>query len=334
MRYLTTFGALACVALAHLATPVASTQTAGLRTGRVEMRPLDRFERQIARKAVSDSLLFATAAAAGIHAQKTAYQGADSFPVPAYVFSSRDTTGRQPLIILVHGGIHSDFGAHYATEVIALVRLGYVVIAPEYRGSTGYGRSHYEAIDYGGKEVEDCIAAIDYAARHVPWADTGRVAMLGWSHGGFIALHAVLRQPERFRAAVAHVPVADLPTRIRTHDDAYHELYVQQPGFGARLEDDPRPYIARSPIAHARALRRPVLVHTADNDEDVFIIENRNLRDSMLVAGMVDNGLYTYREWRNPPGGHAFSRLDTPQGRESWRATAEFLERHLAPQTR
>lgn len=296
---------------------------------RVEVAPLDYFERQIARKALNDSLLFARVSA--VRAWKTVYPGADGFRVPAYVFSPRDTTVRRPLIILVHGGIHADFAAHYATEVQALVRLGYVVIAPEYRGSTGYGRAHYEAIDYGGKEVEDCIAAIDYAALAVPWADTSRVAIFGWSHGGFIALHAVLRQPQRFRAAVAHVPVADLPARMLTHDEAYHELYVRQPGFGGRLEDDPRPYIERSPTAHVRSLRRPVLVHTADNDEDVLIIENHNLRDSMQVAGMIDNGLFTYREWHAPPGGHSFSRLDTRQGRESWAETVAFLRRHLQP---
>jgi dipeptidyl aminopeptidase/acylaminoacyl peptidase len=295
---------------------------------RVEVRTLDRFERQVARKAASDSLLFAHVGQA-VLARKTVYPGADSFPVPAYVFSPRDTTVARPLVILVHGGIHSDFGSSHAIEVRELVALGYVVIAPEYRGSTGYGRAHYEAIDYGGKEVEDCIAAIDYAARAVPWADTSRVAIFGWSHGGFIALHAVLRRPELFRTAVAHVPVADLPTRMRLHSDAYHELYVRQPAFGARVEVSPEPYVRRSPIAHARALRRPVLVHAAANDDDVFIIENRNLRDSMQVAGMIERGLYTYREWHAPPGGHSFSRMPTPEGRESWRETVAFLARHL-----
>lgn len=317
---------LASLVLLGAVAPLAAQGNPG-REPVVEVRPLDRFERQIVQKAVNDSALFARTA--GLLARKTAYRGADGFVVPAYVFGPRDTTVRRPLVILVHGGIHADFAAHYATEVVALVRLGYAVIAPEYRGSTGYGRAHYDAIDYGGLEVEDCIAAIDYAARALPWVDTSRVAIFGWSHGGFIALHAVFRQPHRFRAAVAHVPVADLPARMRTHSDAYHELYVRQPGFGARLEDDPRPYIARSPIAHARSLRRPVLVHVADNDDDVFIVENHNLRDSMRVAGMIDNGLFTYREWRSPPGGHSFSRMDSPEGRESWAETVAFLAKHL-----
>jgi dipeptidyl aminopeptidase/acylaminoacyl peptidase len=328
MHNITRFAAF--VLATTLAAGPASPQQSGAATSSVDVRPLDRFERQVLRKALNDSALFADVGRT-VRTAKTTYAGADGFTVPAYVFSPHDTTARRPLIILVHGGIHSDFAAHHATEVTALVRLGYVVIAPEYRGSTGYGRAHYEAIDYGGKEVEDCIAAIDFAAAHLPWVDTSRVAMFGWSHGGFIALHAIVRQPERFRAAVAHVPVADLPVRMRTHDDAYHELYVRQPAFGARVDENPEPYIRRSPIAHARALRRPVLVHTASNDDDVFIIENHNLRDSMQVAGMIDNGLFTYREWTDPPGGHSFSRLDSPAGRESWAETVAFLARHLEP---
>jgi hypothetical protein len=151
IRNITTIAALGIAVLAPWAPPAAAQP--GLRgTARVEVRPLDRFEQQIVRKAASDSALFRAVGSAML-ARKTVYAGADGFRVPAYVFSPPDTTGRYPVIVLVHGGIHSDFGAHYATEVVSLVRLGYVVIAPEYRGSTGYGRAHYAAIDYGGKEV-------------------------------------------------------------------------------------------------------------------------------------------------------------------------------------
>jgi dipeptidyl aminopeptidase/acylaminoacyl peptidase len=231
----------------------------------------------------------------------------------------------------VHGGVHGDFDEIYVPHIRSLVAQGYVIVAPEYRGSTGYGRRHYNAIDYGGKEVEDVIAGRDFIAGYASWADTSRTGILGWSHGGFIALHAIFRRPELFRVAVAHVPVADLPTRIRTHSAEYHRIFAEQPGFGGSLEQRPEKYIERSPIAHVRKLKTPLLVHTADNDDDVFIIENHNLRDSMVVAGMDRKGLYTYREWHNPPGGHAFNRVDSPQARESWRESIAFLNRHLAP---
>jgi dipeptidyl aminopeptidase/acylaminoacyl peptidase len=213
--------------------------------------------------------------------------------------------------------------------VRSLVSQGYLVIAPEYRGSTGYGKEHYDSIDYGGKEVEDVVAARDFLAKLVPYADTARLGIMGWSHGGFITLHAIFRHPELFKAAVAHVPVADLPTRMRTHSAEYRRIFAEQKGFGGTLEQNPKPYVERSPVAHARELRTPLLVHVADNDQDVFIIENHNLRDSMHVAGKDRDGLYTYREWHQPPGGHEFSRVDTPQARESWAESLAFLNRYL-----
>ena len=293
--------------------------------------PLDVFERQILEKQLTDIELYEQLGGEAIM-RKVRYAAADGLEIPAYVFAPRDTTRRYPALIMVHGGIHGDFDAIHAPQVRDLVRQGYVIIAPEYRGSTGYGQAHYDAIDYGGEEVEDCIAAIDYLRARVPFADADRVGILGWSHGGFIALHAIFRKPDLFRAAVAHVPVTDLPTRIRTHSEGYHRLFYEQKGFGARLEENPTPYIERSPIAHARKLRTPLLVHAADNDDDVLIIENRNLRDSMVVAGNDLNGLYTYKEYHNPPGGHAFSVLPTPQGRESWAETVRFLNRYLSPE--
>lgn len=292
---------------------------------------LDEFERRRIRKELTD-LAFHAELGDEMIVRKVNYAADDGLRIPAYLFASFDTARARPVVLMVHGGIHGDFDEQYVWQVRSLVAEGYLIVAPEYRGSTGYGREHYDAIDYGGKEVEDVISARDFLAERVPYADTSRMGLIGWSHGGFIALHAVIRRPELFKVAVAHVPVTDLPTRIRTHSEAYHRLFVEQRGFGARLEENPRPYVERSPIAHARTLKTAVLVHAADNDEDVFIIENRNLRDSMVAAGKDREGMYTYREWHNPPGGHIFSRLRTPQGFESWRESVAFLNRYLAPE--
>ncbi|MFN2564524.1 MAG: alpha/beta hydrolase family protein, partial [Gemmatimonadaceae bacterium] len=288
------------------------------------------FARQVMLKRYVDAM-FVVVLEGEMLVRKVGYPAPDGLTIPAYFFSPRDTTWRRPVLLFVHGGVHGDFGLGHLEKVRDLVQRGYVIVAPEYRGSTGYGRRFYDAIDYGGREVDDVIAARDFLAREVPWADLDRTAVMGYSHGGYIALFAVIRRPELFRAAVAHVPVADLPARMRTHPAWYQALFAAQPAYGGTLETHPRPYIERSPSSHARALRRPVLVHAADNDQDVFIVENRILRDSMVAAGKDTAGLYTYREWHNPPGGHSFGALDTPEGRESWRETVAFLARHLGP---
>jgi dipeptidyl aminopeptidase/acylaminoacyl peptidase len=263
---------------------------------------------------------------------KVSYAGADDMIIPAYLFMPRDSTRKHAAIIMVHGGVHGDFETLYVPEVRSLVARGYIVIAPEYRGSSGYGRSHYDAIDYGGKEVEDVIQAHDYLAALVPSADLDRLGIMGWSHGGFITLHSIFRRPELFKVAVAHVPVADLPTRMQMHSEGYRRTFAAQKGYGGTFEQNPAPYIVRSPISHARELQVPLLVHTADNDEDVYIPENRHLRDSMVVAGKDTAGLYTYKEWHNPPGGHEFSRVDTKQAHESWTETLAFLDARLHPE--
>jgi dipeptidyl aminopeptidase/acylaminoacyl peptidase len=286
------------------------------------------FAQQVVQKRYVDAL-FTIALEREMLVRKVGYPATDRLTIPAYLFSPFDTTASRPVLFFVHGGIHADFGLGHLPQVRELVQRGYVVIAPEYRGSTGYGRAFYDAIDYGGLEVDDVIAARDYLAREVPWADLDRSAVIGYSHGGYIALLAVTRRPDLFRAAVAHVPVANLPARMRTHSEAYQALFAAQPAYGGTFTDNPRPYIERSPSSHARVLRTPVLVHVADNDQDVFIVENRILRDSMVAAGKDTLGLYTYREWRNPPGGHSFGVLDTPEGRESWRETLVFLRRNL-----
>jgi dipeptidyl aminopeptidase/acylaminoacyl peptidase len=291
------------------------------------------FARQVVQKRYVDAV-FAGVLGSEMIVRKVGYPAPDLLTIPAYFFSPRDTSVSRPVILFVHGGVHGDFGLGHLGRVRDLVRQGYVIVAPEYRGSTGYGRRFYDAIDYGGREVDDVIAARDFLAREAPWADLERTAVMGYSHGGYIALFAVIRRPELFRAAVAHVPVADLPARMRTHPAWYEALFAAQPAYGGTLEENPRPYVERSPSSHARSLRRPVLVHAADNDQDVFIIENRILRDSMVAAGKDTAGLYTYREWHDPPGGHSFGALDTPEGRESWRETVAFLARYLGPERR
>jgi dipeptidyl aminopeptidase/acylaminoacyl peptidase len=286
--------------------------------------------RQVDEKRQTDAE-FAASLARDAVVRRIAWAGTGDLTVPAYLFAPRDTSVRHPVVLFVHGGVHADFDLVHLAQVRDLVHRGWVVVAPDYRGSTGYGARYYEAIDYGGLEVDDVLGARDWLARFAPWADLDRVAIMGYSHGGYIALLAVMRHPELFRAAVAHVPVADLPTRMRTHPSWYQALFAAQPAYGATLDENPLPYVARSPSAHARELRVPVLSHVADNDEDVHIEENHILRDSMVAAGKVREGLYTYREFHAPPGGHSFGvLLDTPAGRESWSATLRFLDEHVA----
>ncbi|MBA3403803.1 MAG: prolyl oligopeptidase family serine peptidase, partial [Gemmatimonadaceae bacterium] len=158
------------------ATPAAGQALPATAVVPVQASPsLDRFAQQQLFKRLTD-LSFMTQLSDEMIVKKVEYSGADKMTIPAYFFAPNDTITRHPVVIVVHGGVHGDFSDLYVPHVRSLVNEGYIVVAPEYRGSTGYGRSHYDAIDYGGKEVEDAIAARQYLADLVPNADLTRLA--------------------------------------------------------------------------------------------------------------------------------------------------------------
>ena len=145
----------------------------------------------------------------------------------SYVFIPRkiDYNKKYPLLVFPHGGVHSNFSTYYTHIVRELMAQGYVVIAPEYRGSTGYGRGMYESIDYGGLETEDAYAARNYMLENYEFLDKDRVGILGWSHGGLIALMNIFDHPGDYKVAFAGVPVSDLIARMGYSTEGYRELY-------------------------------------------------------------------------------------------------------------
>jgi dipeptidyl aminopeptidase/acylaminoacyl peptidase len=250
------------------------------------------------------------------------------FKMWAYVFTPRGaSSGRRPLLVFPHGGVHGDFTTYYTHIVRELMAEGYVVIAPEYRGSTGYGRGYYEAIDYGGLEVDDVIAARDWAVETIESVDRARVGILGWSHGGLIALMSVFDHPEKFRVAYAGVPVSDIVARMGYQTQSYRDLYSVDYHIGKTAYEDTEEYRRRSPAWNAHKLQTPLLIHTSTNDRDVNVLEVEHLIKSLKAAGKD----FEYKIYEDAPGGHSFNRMDTPLARESRREIYAFLARHLEP---
>ena len=121
----------------------------------------------------------------------------------SYLFFPKnlDTNKKYPLMVLPHGGVHADFTTYYTHIVRELVSQGYVVVAAEYRGSTGYGEGHYKKIDYGGLEVEDVFASKNYMLENYHFIDKTRVGIMGWSHGGLITLFNIFDHPKDYAVA-------------------------------------------------------------------------------------------------------------------------------------
>ncbi|MBL8270226.1 alpha/beta hydrolase family protein, partial [Steroidobacter sp.] len=202
--------------------------------------------------------------------------------LPAYTFVPKALGKRKaPLLVFVHGGVHSNFSGMLIPIARELLQEGYVIIAPEYRGSSGFGRGMYDEIDYGGAEIDDSHAAKDWAVENMPNVDSSRVGIIGWSHGGFHALMNIFRWPTEYQVAYAGVPVSDLVQRI-AYQPSYPEIFNNF--IGKSVNEDPLEYRRRSPVYHADKLQTPLLIHANTSDGDVHIMEVDHLIAALKAA--------------------------------------------------
>lgn len=248
----------------------------------------------------------------------------------SYVFYSRDLdpNKKYPLLLFPHGGVHSDFSTYYAYIVEELVQQGYVIIATEYRGSTGYGWGFYRDIDYGGLETEDVYVGKEYMIENYKFVDRDRVGMLGWSHGGLITLMNLFNHPGEFKCGYAGVPVSDLIARMGYKTQGYRDLYSADYHIGKSAYADVNEYRRRSPAWNAEKLEDPLLVHTNTNDADVNVLEVEHLIKSLKAADKE----FEYKIYQEIPGGHSFNRMDTKIGREIRIEVYKFLAKYLNPE--
>ena len=129
------------------------------------------FKRDMDAKAAIDAQ-YAKASQGVMDYRKVTYRSSvGDMDIPAYLFQPLTKRGPRghAAMIWVHGGVHGNWAITYLPFVKEAVRRGYVIIAPEYRGSTGYGEAHHMAIDYGAKEVDDVMSALTYLKTLRTW---------------------------------------------------------------------------------------------------------------------------------------------------------------------
>lgn len=250
--------------------------------------------------------------------------------IHAYTFIPKklDRSKKQPLIVMVHGGVHSNFSSGSAHIVRELLEQGYTIISTDYRGSTGYGRSYYQLIDYGGREVDDVYIGKQWMLENYSFLDPQRVGIIGWSHGGLITLMNIFQHPKDYAVAYAGVPVSDLIFRMGYHDPSYLAEYSAPYHIGQTVRQDMREYERRSPIAYVKDLATPLLIHTNTIDEDVNVLEVERLIQALKAEGKQ----FEYKIYQAAPGGHMFNRLDTKLARDSRAEVYKFLAQYLKPE--
>jgi len=247
----------------------------------------------------------------------------------SYVFIPQklDRSKKYPLLVLPHGGVHADFTTYHTHIIRELIAQGYIVVAPEYRGSTGYGRAFYEQIDYGGLEVEDNHVARDHMVENYDIVDADRVGLIGWSHGGLIALMDIFEHPNDYKVAFAGVPVSDLVQRMGYYTDEYRAMFSAPYHIGKTANEDVQEYRRRSPVNHVQKLQTPLLIHTNTNDDDVNVLEVEHLIEALKAAGKK----FEYEIFKDIPGGHSFDRIDTRKAKEIRLKIYKFLAGYLKP---
>jgi dipeptidyl aminopeptidase/acylaminoacyl peptidase len=202
-----------------------------------------------------------------------ALEGILTFP------SNYQAGNKYPFLVLPHGGPEANDSLGLDIFTRTLAGMGYVVLQPEYRGSTGYGSDFLSAIyqHFGDRAYRDVDSATDYAIAQ-GWADPNRLAIFGWSAGGFMTSWTVT-QTHRYKAAIEGAGITDWLTFMWTSD-------VQQIDYDARWTDkDPNAFFAFSAIMHSEDVTTPLLILHGAADERVPTYQGREYFEILAARG-------------------------------------------------
>ncbi len=176
---------------------------------------------------------------------------------------------RFPYLVLPHGGPEANDTLDFDLFSRMIAGCGYVVLQPQYRGSTGYGTDFLQAIyqHFGDRAYSDVDSATDYAVAQ-GWADPNRLAIFGWSAGGFMTSWTVT-QTHRYKAAIEGAGITDWLSFIPTSD-------ISQVDYDMRLQEkDPAPFLQFSAVMHADQVTTPLLILHGESDLRVPTFQGR-----------------------------------------------------------
>ena len=209
------------------------------------------------------------------------YRAADGTSIPAYLTLPPGSSGRGlPAIVLPHGGpaARDEWGFDWLAQYFA--HRGYAVLQPNFRGSSGYGQAWFQR--NGFQSWRTAIGDVNDAGRWLVSegiAAPERMAILGWSYGGYAALQANVLDPNLFKAAVAIAPVTDLHL-LKEESRGWTDFAMTRDyiGSGPHIRDG-------SPAQNAAAIRVPVLMFHGELDRNVGIGQSRLMQDRLRGAG-------------------------------------------------
>jgi dipeptidyl aminopeptidase/acylaminoacyl peptidase len=226
-----------------------------------------------------------------------------------------------PAIVYVHGGPGSQTVNSFNRFVQYVVNQGYIVIAPNYRGSTGYGKEFQQAnlFDMGGGDLQDVVKAAEWI-KQTGYVDPKKLILMGGSYGGYLTMMGVTKAPELWAAGVPIVPFVNWFTEIQNEDPLLQQIDLATMGDP---EKNKTLYQDRSPINFIDQVKAPLLLLAGAHDPRCPKSEAQQVADAIKKRG----GVAELKIYENE--GHGFSKLENQI--DAYRRVADFLKARVPP---
>jgi dipeptidyl aminopeptidase/acylaminoacyl peptidase len=239
------------------------------------------------------------------------YQARDGLTLPAYLTLPRGKEPKGlPLVLLPHGGPFERDDWTYDPLVQFYASRGYAVLQPQFRGSTGYGKSFVERGygEFGKKMQDDLDDGVDWLAR-TGQIDPKRVCIAGMSYGGYAAMWGAIRNPERYRCAISWAGPSDLSAMLR-HDRRLFSATRYYREWRSKVAGEGKSDLAAvSPIKFAASVKVPILIGHGEEDERVPVEQSHEMVKALEKANAKVSSIF-YKE-----SGHDFA---TAKDLEDW----------------
>ena len=238
-----------------------------------------------------------------------------------YVPFNMARNGQNAAIVYIHGGPTSQVMNSFNRFIQFAANQGYMVLVPNYRGSTGYGKEFQQAnlFDMGGGDLQDVLAGVDWI-KQTGHLDPKKIAVMGGSYGGYLTMMAVTKAPDVWAAGVPIVPFVNWSTEIENEDPELRQgdlATMGDPTKNKALYED------RSPINFVDQVKAPLLLLAGGHDPRCPKSEALQVVDAIKKrGGTVDIKIYDNE-------GHGFARVENQI--DAYKRIADFLLAHVVP---
>jgi len=238
-----------------------------------------------------------------------------------YVPYNMVRNGLNAAIVYVHGGPASQSVNSFNRFIQHMVNQGYMVIAPNYRGSTGYGKEFQQAnlFDMGGGDLQDVLAAAEFI-KQTGYLDPKKVVLMGGSYGGYLTMMGVTKASDIWAAGVPIVPFVNWFTEIQNEDPVLQQSDLATMGDP---EKNKALFQDRSPIFFVGQIKAPLFLLAGGNDPRCPAEESQQVIDAIKKRG----GVVEFKVYVNE--GHGFARVENQI--DAYQRVSGFLKAHVPP---